>query len=162
MTHPSAPIPSSRWTWLPGFLLLVLGGGLSIGALTGPDAWFGALRKPSFNPPSWLFAPVWTVLYVLIAIAGWRVWSKEAGALPMALWWLQLVANFLWSPIFFAAHRIDLAFAVIVLLLLLVIAFILTSWRRDSIAALLFVPYALWVAFATALNAAILSLNGAA
>ena len=65
----------AHWKSLPAFLLLVVGGGLLIGALTGPDAWFAALRKPSFNPPSWLFAPIWTALYVLIAIAGWRVRS---------------------------------------------------------------------------------------
>jgi tryptophan-rich sensory protein len=154
-----------RWQSLPAFLLLVVGGGMLIGALTGPDAWFAWLRKPSFNPPNWLFAPVWTTLYVLIAIAGWRVWPRHigtrAGAFALGLWWLQLGLNFLWSPVFFAAHRIDIALAVIGLLLLSILGFIVAAWRLDRVSALLFAPYALWVAFATALNAAYYWTNGA-
>ncbi len=153
-------------SWLPLvlFVVLTVGGGWAIGTLTGPDAWFTALRKPLFNPPNWLFGPVWTVLYVLIAIAGWRVWAISTGdgsnLLCLALWCLQLVFNFIWSPVFFVVHRIDLALAIIVVLLVAIIAFISAAWPRDRIAGLLFVPYALWVAFATALNAAFLSLNG--
>ena len=75
--------PAARWKSLPGFLLLVVGGGLLIGAVTGPDAWFADLRKPEFNPPNWVFAPVWTALYVLIAIAGWRLWSRRTASPPL-------------------------------------------------------------------------------
>ena len=83
MTPSSAPRPPASWTSLPVFLLLVVGGGLLVGALTGPDAWFASLRKPSFNPPNWLFGPVWTVLYVLIAIAGSRLpHHGRSAALP--------------------------------------------------------------------------------
>jgi len=153
------------WKSLPAFLLLVVGGGLLIGALTAPGAWFAALHKPTFNPPNWLFAPVWTVLYVLIAVAGWRVGSRRRGrraaSLVPGLWWLQLGLNFLWSPVFFAAHRIDVALGVIALLLLSIIGFIVAAWHQDKVAALLFAPYALWVAFALALNAAFYRLNGA-
>ena len=92
------------------FLVLVIGGGLAIGFLTVPGEWYTGLAKPSFNPPNWLFAPVWTILYVLVAIAGWRIWRKDAGGRAMKLWWTQLVLNFLWSPSFFAAHQIGLAF----------------------------------------------------
>lgn len=141
------------------FLALVLGGGLVIGYLTAPDEWYAALAKPVFNPPAWLFAPVWTVLYVLIAVAGWRVWRHARGGAAMKLWWAQLVLNFLWSPVFFAAHAIGAALGIIVLLLALILAFIGVTWRQDRAAAWLFVPYAAWVAFATALNAAIFSLN---
>ena len=161
----SAPTPPARWNSLPAFLLLVVGGGLLMGAVTGPDAWFASLRRPSFNPPNWLFAPVWTTLYVLISIAGWRIWSRRtasrADSLASGLWWLQLSLNFLWSPVFFAAHRIDLALAVIALLLLSIIGVVATTWHRDRVAALLFAPYVLWVAFATALNAAYYWMNGA-
>lgn len=151
------------WPALAVFLVLSVGGGLAIGALTGPDAWFAQLRKPSFNPPNWLFAPVWTVLYVLIGVAGWRVWKKTdaIGSLPIALWWAQLGANFMWSPWFFAAHRIDIALGVIVFLLLSIVAFIAATARHDRISTYLFAPYAAWVAFATVLNAAFYSLNGA-
>lgn len=141
------------------FLLLVVGGGLVIGYLTAPDEWYAQLDKPLFNPPGWLFGPVWTALYVLIAVAGWRIWRRGAGGWPMKLWWAQLALNFLWSPVFFAAHRIGLAFGVIVVLLAVIVAFIVAARPHDRAAAWLFVPYAAWVAFATVLNASIFVLN---
>lgn len=141
------------------FLVLVIGGGLAIGYLTVPGEWYAALAKPAFNPPNWLFAPVWTLLYVLIAVAGWRLWLYNRHGWPMKLWWLSLVLNFLWSPTFFSAHQVDAALAVILLLLATILAFIGTAWREDRMAAWLFVPYAAWVAFASALNASILALN---
>jgi len=141
------------------FLVLVVSGGLVIGFLTVPGAWYAGLAKPAFNPPSWLFAPVWTLLYILIAVAGWRIWWRDGGSLPMKLWSAQLALNFLWSPVFFAAHQTGLALAVILLLLAAILAFIATAWRRDRVAAWLFVPYAAWVAFASLLNVAIFVLN---
>ena len=141
------------------FVLLVVGGGLVIGWLTAPDEWYAQLAKPTFNPPAWLFGPVWTLLYVLIAVAGWRVWRQDPTGVPMKLWWAQLVLNFLWSPVFFAAHRIGFALVVIVALFVLIVAFIAFARRQERIAAGLFVPYAVWVAFATALNASIFVLN---
>lgn len=144
---------------LAAFVAIVLGGGIAIGALTGPDAWYAALAKPSFNPPNWLFAPVWSALYVLIGIAGWLVWSRDRTGPAMTLWWVQLVLNFLWSPAFFALHRIGLALVVIALLLAAIWAFVALTARRLPLAALLFVPYGLWVLFATALNAALFILN---
>lgn len=140
------------------FMLLVVGGGLAIGSLTVPEGWFAALDKPAFNPPGWLFGPVWTALYVLIAFAGWRIW-RSGGGLPMRLWWGQLALNFLWSPVFFRGHQIGLAFAIILLMLAVILMFIRAAWRPDRTAALLFVPYAAWVAFASLLNGAILALN---
>src|SRR5262245_2791702 len=85
---------------LIAFIALALGGGIAIGAATGPDAWFAALAKPSFNPPNWVFAPVWSALYVMIGVAGWLVWTHARSSLAMKLWWLQLVLNFSWSPTF--------------------------------------------------------------
>jgi tryptophan-rich sensory protein len=141
------------------FLLLVVGGGLTIGYLTPPGDWYAHLAKPPFNPPNWLFAPVWTALYVLIAITGWRVWQREVTGWPRWLWRAQLALNFLWSPVFFAAHQIGLALAVILLLLTIILTFIATCWWRDRFAAWLFAPYAVWVAFASMLNASIWMLN---
>ena len=83
---------------LISFLALVVGGGLGIGYVTSPGEWYAQLAKPSFNPPGWIFAPVWTLLYVLIAIAGWHVWLYDRDGWTMKLWWFQLVLNFLWSP----------------------------------------------------------------
>jgi tryptophan-rich sensory protein len=141
------------------FLVLVAGGGIAIGYLTAPGEWYAQLAKPAFNPPGWIFGPVWTGLYVLIAIAGWRVWQRDGGGWPMKLWWMQIVLNFSWSPVFFSAHRIGLALIVILLLLGAILAFIAIAWRQDRVAAWLFAPYAAWVAFASILNASILMLN---
>lgn len=153
-------VAGRRNLWsLAAFVALVLGGGTAIGALTGPDAWYAALAKPSFNPPSWLFAPVWSALYVLIGIAGWLVWSRDRTGRAMTLWWTQLVLNFLWSPAFFAFHRIGLALVVVALLLATIWAFVALTARRLPLAALLFVPYGLWVGFATVLNAGLWMLN---
>lgn len=144
---------------LIAFVVLVLGAGTAIGAATGPDAWFASLAKPSFNPPNWLFAPVWTVLYVMIGVAGWLVWNRDRSGLAMKLWSAQLALNFLWSPVFFALHRIGPALVVVVLMLAAIWAFVAVSARRHPLAAILFVPYGLWVLFATVLNAALLVLN---
>lgn len=141
------------------FIGLVVAGGLLTGYLTRPGEWYAQLAKPGFTPPGWLFGPVWTLLYIMIGVAGWRIWRTDRHAWPMRLWFTQLALNFLWSPAFFIAHRIDLALAVIVLLLATILWFIAASWRQDRTAALLFVPYAAWVAFASLLNASILMLN---
>jgi benzodiazapine receptor len=141
------------------FLVVVVGGGWAIGAANLPGSWYAALNKPSFNPPNWLFPPVWTVLYVMIAVAGWRTFRQEPRGPAMTLWVNQLLFNFLWSPVFFTAHNMVLGLGVISALLLFVLAFIWLRWQRDRVAALLFCPYAAWVAFATALNAAIYRLN---
>lgn len=144
---------------LAPFVFLVVGGGLLIAFFTVPGAWYEALAKPFFNPPNWLFGPVWTVLYVLIAIAGWRIWQRERSGGAIKLWWLQLALNFLWSPVFFGLERIGPALVVILALLATILAFIAAVWKLDRPSAWLFVPYAAWVAFASLLNAAIWRLN---
>lgn len=154
-----SPPGPARFLSLVFFLTLVVGGGLAIGFFTAPGAWYAQLTKPSFNPPGWIFGPVWTLLYILIAIAGWRSWQRERAGGAMKLWWAQLVLNFLWSPFFFSAHRTGLALVVIVLLLVTILAFIVAARRHDAVSSFLFAPYALWVAFASLLNAAIFALN---
>ena len=140
------------------FIAAVLGIGLLIGSTTRPDAWYAALAKPPFNPPNWVFAPVWSTLYVMIAIAGARTFERGMNR-GFALWLAQMALNFAWTPVFFGLHRIDLAMAVIALTLIAILAFIADRWRADPVAAWLFVPYAAWVAFASVLNASILWLN---
>ena len=154
----TAAIQNHRLTLIL-FLILVGSGGLAIGYLTVPGAWYAQLAKPAFTPPGWIFGPLWTVLYVMIAVAGWHIWRRDPGGRPMKLWWAQMALNFLWSPVYFGAHRIGLALVFILLLLVAILAFIVLSWRQDRAAAWLFVPYAAWVAFASALNASILALN---
>ena len=141
------------------FLILVLGGGLLIGANNVPGDWYQSLAKPWFNPPNWLFAPVWSLLYVVIAFVGARTWLSLRNSMAMRLWVAQLVLNFAWSPIFFGLQDPTSALIVILGLLVAVGGFILASWRQDRTAALLFLPYLAWVAFATALNGAIVALN---
>ncbi|MGJ4943638.1 TspO/MBR family protein [Bradyrhizobium sp. HKCCYLS1011] len=140
-------------------LVLVVGGGWIVGASNLPGAWYGSLHKPPFTPPNWLFPIAWTVLYILIAIAGWRTYERVGSGLVMQVWWAQLVLNFAWSPIFFTKHWMWVAFAVIVAISALIIVFIVMSWRKDRITALLFVPYAFWVTFASVLNLSINVLN---
>jgi translocator protein len=149
----------NRYFSLILFLVLVLGGGLVLGSLTEPGAWYAGLIKPFFHPPAWLFGPVWTVLYILIAVTGWRTFECDRRGWPMKLWWTQLALNFLWTPVFFGAHQIGLAFLVILLMLAAILAFIATAWRQDRVAAWLFVPYAAWVAFASVLNGSLYLLN---
>ncbi|ESX52448.1 tryptophan-rich sensory protein [Mesorhizobium sp. C416B] len=150
---------SLRYVSLLLFLLLVLGGGLLIGYATLPGEWYASLAKPPFNPPNWVFAPAWTLLYVLIAVAGWRTWERERAGAAMKIWALQLVLNFAWSPTFFGAKQMGPALVVILALLASIALFIATVWNRDRVSGWLFAPYALWVAFATLLNASLLLLN---
>ena len=126
-----------------------------------PGAWYAALAKPSWTPPGWLFAPVWSLLYLAIAVAGWLVWrSGGAGAfLPLSIWLFQLLANAAWSWLFFGRHLPAPALGDIVLLLVSIVAFIFTARSYSTAAAGLFVPYAAWVLFAASLNAAIVRLN---
>lgn len=140
-------------------LIVVLGGGILIGIATPPDAWFANLVKPSFNPPGWVFGPVWFVLYVLISIAGWRQCRYARNGIAFKIWVVQMLLNFLWSPLFFGAHRIDLSLIVILALLASILLFIRQTWRPDRLSAALFLPYAVWVAFASLLNGSILFLN---
>ena len=147
------------WLTLALFIVLVLGGGTLIGVTARPDGWYARLNKPSFNPPNRVFAPVWTVLYILIAIAGWHTFERAPAGAAMAVWGAQLVLNFAWSPVFFRARRPDAALAIVAALLALIVAFIALTWSADPLAAWLFVPYAAWTAFAAVLNAALLRLN---
>ena len=146
---------------LATFLALTLGGGTAIGILTGPDAWYTSLAKPAFNPPNWVFGPVWSALYVMIGVAGWLVWKSRRSTAALSLWWTQLALNFLWSPVFFAMHGIGMALIVISLLLVTIWAFVAVTVHQCLRAALLFVPYGLWVAFATLLNGSLYLLNRA-
>jgi translocator protein len=144
---------------LSTFLAVTLGGGLVIGFLTRPGDWYSTLNRPWFNPPSWVFSPVWTILYCAIAVSGWMIWTQNKKSFAMKLWFLALGLNFLWSPIFFGLQNIALALVVIIALLLSLVAFILAAKSINKTAALLFVPYALWISYASVLNAALYSLN---
>lgn len=129
------------------------------GTQFAPDAWYQSIAKPTWNPPNWIFGPVWTVLYTLIAVAAWRVWRKGHARIPLTVWILHLVPNALWSYFFFGAKRMDWALVDILVLLIGIVATMALFAQRDRIAAWLMVPYLLWVSFATLLNWTLLSLN---
>ena len=155
---------SRSWLSLTAFLAVCLGIAAAGGAVTAKSVgtWYQTLNKPPFTPPDWLFAPVWTMLYIGIAIAGWRVWTagRRAGTRgAMTTYSVQLALNLAWSFIFFGIHRIGAALADI-LLLLVAIGVNSASFRRiDRLAGWLLAPYAAWVAFASALNFALWRLN---
>lgn len=142
------------WRLVPSIAVPV-----GLGALAGfatregtRSEWYRQLQKPSWQPPGAAFGPVWTVLYVLMGIAFWRVWAAGAPAGPMALYALQLALNFAWSFAFFRAHSLGWALADIVALLVVLMATVVSFYRVDRTAGLMLVPYVAWVAFATALT----------
>lgn len=129
----------------------------------GFDSWYSTIDKPSFTPPSWVFGPVWTILYLLMGVAAFLVWQKgvQLRLVRIALGWflVQLVLNALWSPVFFGLHQIGWALVVIVLLWIAIVITIYHFSRVSQMGAVLLVPYLLWVSFATVLNGAIWRLN---
>lgn len=146
-------------------LLLCVGIGALAGVVTMPEMqdWYAGLAQPSWTPPRDVFPVVWTILYVLMAFALWRLWDRTAPSparrQALIFFAIQLVLNAVWSPIFFGAHGIQTALAVIVVLVVAIIGTIFTSAHVDRLAAWLLVPYLIWVAYATTLNAGIVAMN---
>ena len=133
-----------------------------IGSRYMPGDWYASLVKPSWNPPNYLFGPVWTVLYVLMAVAAWIVWRKAAfsgAGLALTLFVVQLALNALWSYLFFGQHRPDIAFFDIVALWVAIVVVAALFWKVDHVAGGLMVPYVLWVSFASYLNFVLWRLN---
>ena len=149
---------------LIGFLALCFAVSIAGAVVTAASVgtWYTTLQKPAFNPPNWIFAPVWTALFVMMAVAACRVWRRDGlrGApWAMVLFVLQLLLHFGWSYLFFGRQQIGVALVEIVILLVAILVTMGAFRRRDRIAGLLFIPYAAWVGFATLLNAAIWHLN---
>lgn len=141
------------------FVGIVVGVGAVVGLSSTPDSWYADLAKPPFNPPNWVFAPVWFCLYVLIGVAGARTFLRDASSPATFAWMGQMLLNWAWSPTWFTLHLLWPAFAIIMVILVLIVAFIGLTWKQDRASALLFIPYAAWVAFASALNLSIAILN---
>lgn len=141
------------------FLALAFGAA-AFGALFPPGPWYEALAKPTWTPPSWLFGPVWTVLYVMIGVSGWLLWKgRPETTMALAFWVAQLLLNALWSWIFFGLRAPGPAFVEILVLLGVIASTIAVAYRSSPAAAWLLVPYLVWVGFASALNGAIWRLN---
>lgn len=141
------------------FIGFVVGAGLLAGLTNMPGDWYQSLEKPFFNPPPWLFGPVWTTLYVMIGIVGARIWQRAPKSAAMQLWFAQMAFNLMWSPAFFGLQNPELALAVIVGMLVTIVAFMVKAKPIDRISTLLFVPYLAWVSFAGILNLSIAWLN---
>ncbi len=143
-------------------IAVCLGAALLGSLMTTPALrpWYAGLRKPAWTPPNWLFGPVWTALYVAMAIAAWLVW-RQVGltAAPMKLFLLQLLLNVAWSGLFFALRSPGWAFGDIVFLWLAILATSIEFWKVAPLAGLLLVPYLIWVSYAAALNFSIWRLN---
>lgn len=146
---------------LAGWLLVSFLAG-AVGGLFMPGDWYAQLEKPSWNPPGWIFAPVWTVLYALMAIAAWLIWRSGGFRMrrePLGLFLVQLILNAAWSPLFFGLHQPVLAFVEILLLWLALLATLLSFWKVNRVAAGLLMPYLVWITFAAALNFTLWRLN---
>lgn len=168
MTEPSSPNRQLTLTvqaiGLAVFVFICLGAAALGGIATGPaiDGWYRTLEKPPWRPPNWVFGPVWTVLYLLMAVAAWLVWRSarwRSAAIPLGLFAVQLILNVAWSWIFF---RLQLPGWALLELVILWLAIAMTTWaffRRSSTAGWLMVPYLAWVSFAGALNFEIWRLN---
>jgi tryptophan-rich sensory protein len=150
---------------LLGCLLFCLGVGFIESIYTRPEipTWYAGLVKPSWTPPPIAFPIVWTALYILMAIALWRLWEttspSQARWRAIALFLVQLALNALWSPVFFGWHDTRAALVIIALLVLTIVATIFAALRIDRTAGFLLVPYAAWVAYATTINAGVVVLN---
>ncbi len=134
----------------------------SAATLPSIPTWYQGLAKPAFNPPNWLFGPVWTLLYTMMAVALWRVVNRSEGSsrrTAIAIFAVQLVLNAAWSVVFFGLHSILGGLIVIVLLDIAILATIARFGRIDRLAGWLLVPYVVWVSFAAVLNLAIFILN---
>ena len=151
---------SSQQIWgLVIFVVLCLATGFIGSLATTPniEGWYDLIEKPDWTPPSSVFGPVWTALYLMMALAAWFVWRKPDAkrTIPLILFFFQLFLNALWSWIFFGAHNPGAAVVEIFLLWVVILLTIIAFWKMTPVAGILMVPYILWVSYASALNFAI-------
>lgn len=135
----------------------------SLGGFFMPGDWYAGLKKPSWNPPGWIFGPVWSTLYTMMGVAAWMVWKRgglAAQRRPLIAFLVQLALNAIWTPLFFGLREPGWAFAEIILLWLAIVWTIAEFRRTNRIAAGLLLPYLAWVSFATVLNGTLWRLNG--
>jgi tryptophan-rich sensory protein len=157
--------PKHPWIGLIVLLVVCFAAAGIGGAVTTPKigTWYSTLVKPSWNPPAWIFGPVWSALYFCMAVAAWLVWRQggfSGAKVPLTQFVVQLALNVLWSCIFFGLEKPGLAFGEVLLLWLTIVTTMVLFWLRSMIAGILFVPYLAWVSFASFLNFMIWRLNG--
>jgi tryptophan-rich sensory protein len=153
-----------RWLGLLAWVAVAFLPALS-GALVETGPWYAALNMPAWTPPSWVFGPVWTTLYLLMGLAAWRVWARHGfgdrqARLALILFLAHLPLNAAWTILFFGLHLLTIAAIEIVVLWAMILALTALFWRRDRIAGALLLPYLLWVTYATTLSIGFAALNG--
>lgn len=153
-----APATQRSVLALVGWVALCYSAALS-GIVFMPGEWYAGLNKPAWNPPNWIFGPVWTTLYILMGVSAWLVWQRANSRPALSMFLVQLALNALWTPVFFGLKQPGAAFAVILAMWSAIAATIALFWNRCRTGAALLVPYLAWVSFATALNFAIWRLN---
>lgn len=157
----SSPSKLRSTAVLAGWVLLCFSAA-SLGAFIPPGEWYGSLKKPTWNPPNWIFGPVWSALYTMMAVAAWLVWKRGgfmAQRKPLTLFLVQLALNAAWTPLFFGLHWMGVAFAEIVMLWLAIAATLAAFRPVSRTAAWLLVPYLAWVTFAATLNFTLWKMN---
>jgi tryptophan-rich sensory protein len=149
-----------EWPLLLLFTGGIIGIGLVVGLLTEPGGeYIASLKIPDLIPPQWLSTLTWLLLCIAFALAGWRNWLRNSSSLETRLWLSTLILSWWYSPVFYVIRSPLLALAVILLMAAVMIAFIVRCWSRDRISAMLFIPRLLWVGYAAAMTAAIVSMN---
>ena len=123
------------------------------------EPWYSQIILPSFNPPSWVFAPVWTTLYIMMAIAIWKIWINSLDLRILKLYFVHLFFNGTWSIIFFGFHQIGLALINLIIILIFIVLLMKNYFSRDKISFYLMIPYLLWSSYALILNSSIFILN---
>ena len=126
---------------------------------TFKEPWYSGIVLPSFNPPSWVFAPIWTTLYILMSVAVWRVWIKFSDRKILSIYFFHLLFNATWSVVFFGFHQIELALINLIIILILIIVLMKIYLNKDKLSFFIMVPYFLWSSYALLLNTAIVILN---
>ncbi|KPZ15006.1 tryptophan-rich sensory protein TspO [Pseudomonas amygdali] len=139
--------------------LLACSAAAATGIIFKPGAWYESLQKPSFTPPNWAFPVAWTVIYLLLAWAGYRLTLLPGSQTVLALWAAQIALNTLWTPVFFGANRIVAAMVILALLWIVVATMIVMALQLDIITGLILFPYLVWLSVAAALNFSILRHN---
>ena len=157
-------LPTRKTSQLFGLLgwLLLCFSASATAVFVSIDGWYAALRKPAWNPPSWVFGPVWFSLYTMMAVAAWLVWREggwKSRRGPLTFFIVQWALNLIWTPLFFGLHRPGAALVEIVLLWMAIVATLFSFYKVKPSAGLLLIPYFLWVSFAAFLNFTIWNLN---
>ena len=138
------------------FLASAIGGYITN---TFKEPWYSELNLASFNPPSWIFAPVWTTLYILMSVAVWNIWNKFKSKKILKIYFIHLFFNASWSVVFFGFHQIFLAFIILILILIFIIYLMILYYKLNKLSFYLMVPYLLWSSYALVLNFFIIILN---